>query len=234
MHGRLEYLLWAFALIVLVAVAGVVFYRVAFDPTALIVTPDPRAPWISTPQPATAEIHQWRRQSAPVERFFTFFDAPVRAGPVRLRMRALGEATLFLNGQMVYETPSEAAMSRPPDDWKAVREISVGPFLRKGRNSIGVSVRNATGPGLLSLRIDGRGVSLATSTEWLTSVDQQRPKQATLAVDVRPHVTAIAGEKPLASMAAHTGSLLALFALGAFGFWGWTRFATPDSGGRLS
>jgi hypothetical protein len=234
MHGRLEYLLWAFALIFLVAAASQVFYRVAFDPTAIVVTSDPRAPWIATPMPATAEIHQWRRERAPIERFFTFFEAPVRAGPVRLRMRALGEATLFINGQMVYQTPSEAAMPRPPDNWKAVRGINVGPFLRKGRNSIGVSVRNATGPGLLSLRIDGRGVTLATGTDWLTSVDQQRPQQAILADDVRPHITAIAGEKPLAAMAEKAGSLLLFFALGALGFWVWMRFADPDLGLRLS
>ena len=175
MHGRLENLLWSLALLVVIGISVLVFWRVAFDPQAVIALSDARAPWIAAPGPVTAEIHQWRRERVPVTRFFTFFEAPVRAGPVQLRMRALGKASLFINGQRVYETPSDDAMPRPPDDWKGIREVNVAPFLRKGRNSIGVSVRNSRGPGLLSLSLTGRGVALATDPGWLTSVDQRKP-----------------------------------------------------------
>ena len=234
MHGRLENLLWSLALLVVIGISVLVFWRVAFDPQAVIALSDARAPWIAAPGPVTAGIHQWRRERVPVTRFFTFFEAPVRAGPVQLRMRALGKASLFINGQRVYETPSDDAMPRPPDDWKGIREVNVAPFLRKGRNSIGVSVRNSRGPGLLSLSLTGRGVALATDPGWLTSVDQRGPQLAVLASDVRPHVSAVAGENTWAALSQNTGSLLSFFALGCFGFMAWRRFADPDAGPRLS
>lgn len=234
MHGRFERLLWGLSFVALVGLLGALFYRFVFDPTAIIILPDGRAPWIAAPSPATSEIHQWRSKRVPVERFYTFFDAPVRAGPAVLRMRAAGEATLFINGQLVYRSEVLGVMPRSPDDWKAVREIKVGPFMRKGRNSIGVTLFNSRGPGLLSLSLEGRGVSLVTGPGWLTTVDEGPARPAALANDVAPHVTASLGERPLAAAAAHAGSLLLFFALGVVGFWAWRQFADPEAGPRLS
>ena len=126
------------------------------------------ARWIVAPTPPQLHL----RAPADLETVFerTFDPEPDVA---TLALRALGRATVELNGRVV------ASPADFPASWKQTHSVGVASALRPGPNTIQVSVVHANGPAALNLAFG----SLRTDTTWLVSIAGSNPRPARLASD---------------------------------------------------
>ena len=108
----------------------------------------------------------------------------------RLRVRALRAFRVLVNGEPVPGARSDGSR------WRDTTELDVARWLRPGANQLAVEVENPTGPGLLSLRLDGPGLSIASGPDWQVTLDGGRVALAGLADDTRRSAAALAVETP--------------------------------------
>jgi hypothetical protein len=184
------------------------------------------APWIMAPAKVSADLEQWGRADVPVVRFSRRFPAPEAPVEPRLRVSALGDVRVLLNGELLAELPRAGRRGRA----SAEVELS-GPLARTG-NELVVEVANATGPALLSLRSEGLEPALVTGPDWAVETEAQRFAGAALADDTRINPRALAVETPFEALRDQRNPLLVLFVLGMALFLAGERWL-GDRGPRL-
>jgi hypothetical protein len=171
-------------------------------------------PWIWPPiTPAIPSL--WLDRSHPrVCRFERHFLVDRPEGPVTLRVRALRDLVLRVNG---HEVPLPG---RDPRRWKEATAVEIAPLLVTGENAVRVEVRNPDGVGLLQLRIDGTVAPVVTDGHWLAAWEDYPLAPAAIANDDAHLPEGAALPTPLAGVKAHGLTLLALFGVGMGLFFG--------------
>jgi 4-amino-4-deoxy-L-arabinose transferase-like glycosyltransferase len=132
----------------------------------------------------------------------TTFERRLDPGPEArtLTVRALGRATVTLNGRVV---------ARPTDfpaSWKQALTIDVVDALRPGTDTLRVSVVRSTGPAALNLTLDATG----TDEDWVASIAGSNPRAARLATrhpEIDPGLPGTEGRSPLGALAASVPTL---------------------------
>lgn len=198
----------------LLAALGVLVYAAALDGDVVLIRQEPPAWWITLAQRPTIRPVQVRRDAPPVTTFseeLLLHDVPERAP---LRVRAVRELELAVNGRPV------PLPDRDPARWKCPSEVDVAAWLRPGTNRVEASVANPEGPPLLQLHLRAGAQELATGSLWHAERDGQ-PRPVELAHDVRRHPQA--EELPVAwrELLRSAPLLLAAFLPGAA--LGWRR-----------
>ncbi len=148
----------ALAICFVLGVAGVLLHGALWSPAVPLLLPG-GAPWI-TVQPVlrlgALNVDLSRIPATVFERRFLVERIPDAA---MLRVRALREVALTLNGQPV-PVASDAM------HWKEQSVADVAALLVPGENVFHAEVRNATGPAVFQLRLDGLSPALVTDPNW--------------------------------------------------------------------
>ena len=196
MSGIERGVIGALGAVVVLSVAATVF-RMDSDPVGPFLSPGALENWIAVEEPVTAEIRQWRRVEVPVVRFQTVFDADSAGEPIEMVFRSFGEATIWLNGELVFggEEARQAAL-----DWKREVRRDVTGSIRPGRNRLVVDVRNARGPALLSLGRQGPAMEVSSGPNWTARLGKGPRRPAVLANDTRPHLSAHRAERAMSAL----------------------------------
>ncbi len=215
MRSRADSLAWGAAGLAVLLAIGAAAYRIVCSPAGIVILQDSEAPWIMVDAPVTARIQQWRRPTTPRASFSRTFRLDVPPERAQLGLRAFGEARVFLNERPVGFDADPATRAA---DWKRVRRTEVGALLREGENTLRVEVANRRGPALLALRLENDALLLTTGAGWSGRVDDEAPRPAIVASDVRPHPSSSAGERPLAALARVWSTVVALLATSAAAF----------------
>lgn len=149
----------------------------AFHPAVPFLTRDDAAPWIGYPIAPDGMMGLAPRDALPVTRFVRTFDVPGTGAPdATLRLRALRTARVAIDG---------AWLPLPPaDHWRDERSIPIGDRLGLGTHEIVVAVTNATGPGLLSLRLEGLPSPLVSDESWHV---ERSPAETRNAIRIGPN-----------------------------------------------
>ena len=199
MKSRADAVAWGVAAVLVLAALGLTAQRVLSSPRGIVLLTDPGAPWIMVDDPVDAYPRQWGREQPAATRFLAAFDVGDPSAPARLSLRAFGEPRVSVNGVAVPLRGEEK-------NWKRPREAEISNLLRRGSNRIEVEVRNARGPGLLALRLDGSaGVLLSTAeSEWTGALEDGVVRQ-TIAASERRHPSSLASERPFRELARSSG-----------------------------
>jgi hypothetical protein len=194
---------------------GVFAARCVTNPAIPFLVQDAEAPWIMFPIAPTGLMGLASRDAPPVTTFRRSFDVPA-SGVARaeLRVRAMRACELWLNGAPI-NPPGASARH-----WREYRSLDVSGGLRPGANELRVEVRNPTGPGMLSLRLEGLPQPLVSDGSWTVSVDDGGPKQAIFADAERVNPSTYAMPSPLEGLAARRNTVLVAFVLSALLFLG--------------
>jgi hypothetical protein len=138
---------------------GAFAWRCAGDPAIPFVVQDARAPWIGYPLPPAGVVTSAPLDALPSTVFVRIFESPA-AGEGHLRIRALRRFEVNLNGQPVPTPPATR-------HWKEYVELPVR--IAAGSNTLAVSVVNPTGPGLLSLELEGAPTPLQSDAGFVVT-----------------------------------------------------------------
>jgi len=193
--------------------AAVLIHAVYRSPDIPFVFQRGEARWIQYPAPISPlAIHAGEGGTTVFEHRF---QAPDSDRPWMLRIRALGDVKLALNGAPLAIDDRE--------NWKSESTLAIGGRLRPGENHLLAEVRNPRGPALLNLRIDGPETSVASGQAWLARQEGMPPAQARVADDTRPNPEGGTSPGPLRSAASHRYLLVTLFLLSCLAAHGVTR-----------
>lgn len=198
------------ALALVVLSTGLLASRCALDPAVPFLVEDESAPWIGYPLPPVGVSTVARRDALPVTVFTRRIVAPA-AGEARLRLRALRHWEAYLNGERLGSSPEGG-------HWREYQTLPL--HLRAGANELRVEVVNPTGPGLLSLAVEGLPEPLV-SDERFRVTSRGFPRRA--AVPIRGDAinpSTFAMPTPGEGFAARPATPLAGFALGVLLFLG--------------
>jgi hypothetical protein len=172
------------------------------------IVQDEAAPWIRYPLPPAGVVTASPVDDPPPTVFARVFDSPV-ATAGRLRVRALRRFEVQLNGERLPAPPR-------PRHWKEYVEIPVQ--LRAGANELAVVVTNPTGPGLLSLRLEGPPDTLKSDDHFLASTQTLPARRARQVGGASPNPNAFTMPSPAEGFAARGILPAAGFGLGALLF----------------
>jgi hypothetical protein len=175
------------------------------------------------PQTGTLWLDQSRPRTGLFERHF-LVDRP--QGPVTLRVRALRDVVLHVNGHEV------ALPGRDARRWKEATVVDIAPFLVTGDNVVRAEVRNPYGVGLLQLRIEGTVEPIVTDEHWLAAWEGDPLAPAAIADDGARLPDSSALPAPLLGIREHALALVALWLGGTGLFLGlrdrsWARTRAP-------
>jgi len=194
---------------------GVFAARCVTNPAIPFLVQDAEAPWIMFPSAPTGLMGLASRDAPPVTTFHRSFDAPASGVPkAELRVRAMRACQLWLNGAPI--DPPGAGASH----WREYRSLDLSGGLRPGANELRVEVINPTGPGMLSLRLEGLPQPLVSDGSWTASVDDGGPKQAIFADAERVNPSTYAMPSPSEGLAVRRNTVLVAFVLSALLFLG--------------
>src|SRR5208337_5033990 len=171
-------------------------------------------PWIGpriVPHTAGKLVNESSIPHAVFERHFT---SAVPRGPAMLRVRALRDLVLSVNG---HEVPFAA---RDPQRWKEAWVVDIAPLIVPGDNILSAGVRNPDGVALLQLRVDGLSSAVVTDEQWLAAWEGEPLAPAAIADDGLRLPDSTALPAPLAGIRQHALALLALFLGGMIVFLG--------------
>ncbi len=200
------------AAFVLAATAALILWSARVAERAYLIRHDPDAYWITPQQAPHTTARRVDRSDPPAfvfAREFQLAAAPERA---RIRLRALRDVELRVNGQAV------ALPGRDPRRWKSPVEADVAELLQPGSNRIEAEVRNSGGPPLLQLRLEG--VAERVATGWAWSVESRgQPLRAVVADDVRDPPRGESLPRPFEELRKRAPVGLALFLLAAAPAW---------------
>jgi len=195
------------AAIVLVPLA-LVIARCSVSEAVPWVVPSASAPWIMAPVPVSADLEQWGESDVVPTRFAVRLRPTAVARGARLRLRALGDARVLLDGAEIGRLERSSARGRS--------EASLSVGLAAGRQAqIEVEVSNAYGPGLLALTSEGVTPAITTGSHWSVALGGSAPAPALAADDTRRNPRALSVETPREAVIANAPMLLALCVLGA-------------------
>ncbi len=166
------------------------------------------APWIVAQTPLQTNGMEIDAAHPPLAFFERHFSGDGRSDRVTLRVRALREVTLFLNGQQL---PIESDPSR----WKELRALDVTSRIVAGDNLLFARVTNPVGNPALQIRIDGLAEVLVSDTRWASAWEGDPVAFAALAEDSVRHPESGDLPAPLASLRAKTAPLACFAAIGA-------------------
>lgn len=195
------------ALLVLLLSAAWLLFSMRRSSDLLFIVNDERAVWITMPGPVTLKTFIAVPGKEPTATFTRHFRHEGPEPTANVHVQAFGDVTLELNGRMVPLRRGQRAC------FKAPCRASVSQLLVAGENSIRARVSNATGPALLSLRIDGPRFALSTDERWEVSIDDGPAEPAVRADDTRPYQAAREATTPMAALRERAFALLALFVL---------------------
>jgi hypothetical protein len=202
----------ALALCFVIGVGAVLLRAALYDPDVPLLPRDDSAAWIADPMPLHTQ-GMWIEKARPRARLFERrFHAPETHGPVTLRVRALGELDLTLNGRAL------DLSARDPRRWRMPTVLDVTPLVAPGENVLRAEVRSARGAALLQLRLDGFAEPIATDPRWLAARAGEAFAPARLAEDRRALPDAAALPAPGPALRANAPLFVALFALGVAAF----------------
>ncbi len=207
-QGRATRLQRAGAIALLVASTAFFAARCALDPAIPFVVQRGDAPWILFPAAPTGLMGLAPRQAPPVATFNKSFQVPAEGvSRAVLSLRAMRSFRALLNGTELTGPGAD------PRHWARFRRLDVTHLLRPGTNALRVDVTNPTGPGLLSLRLEGLPRPLASDAGWTVSVAGGPPRRASLASDDRVNPSSFALDSPLEALAARRDTVLLLFTI---------------------
>jgi len=158
-------------------VAGSIFFQVEVS-DAPFLTRGSGAAWIGYPFVPSSEAVPVLRDDIPAYTFVRHFDLAKPPSAARLSARGLRSMELSVNGSTVLWDP-------PLTSWKQVLEVDVAEKLVPGRNQVRVRVRNAEGPAMRQLTVEGEGFAIQTDPSWQVSGPGLPTVNATLADDRR-------------------------------------------------
>jgi hypothetical protein len=205
----------AIAALLALGIAGVLTWDVLRSPAVPFLARDD-TPWIVARTPLQTDGMLIERAKPPTSFFERKFIAKPGATHVTLRVRALREVSLLLNGK---ELPLPG---RDPDRWKDATLLDLTPHLVAGENVLFASVRNPAGNPALQLRIDGLAGTLTTDERWISAWQGDPVAYAVRAEDSIRHPESVALPAPPAALRAKAVPLLLLGAAGGALF-GWLR-----------
>lgn len=195
--------------------------RCACAPQVIFLSQNPRSAWIAAPAEVTPVAQSADPTGEPATHFTRSFDAAPGTGPVKLHVRALRELDLELNRRPV------PGLVRSAGDWKREATVDVTSLLAPGPNELRATVRNARGPALLALRVEGLEAPFGTDASWTAQRQGTSPVPAVVADDTRPLPGWITGPATWTSVAGRGVLLLGLFAAAATASAVWRRGAGP-------
>jgi len=167
------------AALLLLLAPFLVWLRCTHAPQTIFVSQDPRGYWIMAPDEVTALLQRSEPGAKPVTTFTRVFEGTPAVGPVRLHVRALRELELELNGQRI-------SLAQQAEDWKRESTADLSGLLAPGSNELRATVRNARGPALLALRVEGLADPLGTDASWTSQQEGTAGRPAIIADDTRP------------------------------------------------
>ncbi len=170
--------IWAAALLA-IAIAGGIAHDVLESPDVPFLAAGD-APWIVAQTPLQTHGMEIDRAHPPVSFFERRFSGDGRGERVTLRVRALREVALFLNGQPL---PIESN----PERWKRGAVLDVTSRITPGENLLVARVTNPTGNPALQLRVDGLAQPLVSDTSWPSAWEGDPVAYAALAEDSIRH-----------------------------------------------
>ena len=186
--------------------AGVVAHDVLRSPSVPMLLGD--TPWIVAQTPLQTNGMEIDLSHPPLAFFERRFSGDGHAERVTLRVRALREATLFLNREQL-------PLASDPAQWKEVAVLDVTSRIAPGENVLFVRVRNPDGNPALQLRIDGLAEPLVSDTRWPSAWEGDPVAYATLAEDSIRHPESALLPAPLPSLRAKAIPLACFAAIGA-------------------
>lgn len=203
---------WQVGLALLVLLASLLWVSNAIfrDPRVPFLTGVDDPTWITPWQPIDTNAIRVDPSRIPVYTFTQHFSLGEQAGGARLRMRAVGGASLRIDDRLLWE-------SRPGRSWKRSVELEVGEALPPGSHEIRVRVANERGPALLQLRIedeDGEAL-LETGPSWRVVGPGGRRLEAVRARDTRPAPESFSLPSTGRVLVDEAAALGLLFAVGA-------------------
>ncbi|HVP29754.1 MAG TPA: hypothetical protein VMW35_11400 [Myxococcota bacterium] len=160
------------------------------------IPPQTSSRWIDPEHPAPHAFFERR------------FTTGAPRGPVTLRMRALRDVVLRVNG---HEVPLR---ERDPRRWKEASVVDLAPLLVVGENALRVEVRNPDGIALLQLRVDGLDSPLSTDDGWLAGLEGEPLGPPAIASEPVRFAGGAALPAPLPSTQRHVLALAGLAAGG--------------------
>ncbi|MCX5737520.1 MAG: hypothetical protein NTZ61_03305 [Proteobacteria bacterium] len=202
----------AIAALLALGIAGVLTRDVLRSPAVPFLARDD-TPWIVARTPLQTDGMLIERAKPPTSFFERKFIAKPGATHVTLRVRALREVSLVLNGK---ELPLPR---RDPDRWKDATLLDLTPHLVAGENVLFASVRNPAGNPALQLRIDGLEQTFITDQRWISAWQGDPVAYAVRAEDSIRHPESVELPAPPASLEAKAVPLLLLAAGGGALFW---------------
>ncbi len=188
---------------------GLVVLRCSCSQEIPFLTPSRGAPWIAALEPIDGTLRQWGREDVPVTVFRRRFELAQVPAQARLRVRALRAFRVLLNGEAVPGASGDGSR------WRDSVELDVTRWLVPGANQLAVEVENPTGPGLLSLRLTGPGLEIASGPDWQVTLDGGRVAPVGLADDTRRSAAALAVETPGEALRERWVAVALLFVAGA-------------------
>jgi hypothetical protein len=212
---------------------GAVMLRCASSQEIPFLFPSREAPWIAAQEPIDGKLRQWGREDVPVTVFRRRFELAQPPSQARLRVRALRGFRVLINGEVV--PGAEGDGSR----WRDTTDLDVARWLAPGENQLAVQVENPIGPGLLSLRLDGPGLGVASGPDWQATVDGGRVVPVWLADDTRRSSAALAVGTPAEALRDRWVAVALLFVAGvaaslAFRSYGSARLTAALPGATLA
>lgn len=217
------------AALVLVGTLAAIVAADRWAPRFYVIHHESGAYWLTAPQrPGHAgaiPVVQDRPPRFVFERSLRLGDVP---GAAHVRLRALREVTLSVNGEVVPLT------GRRPDRWKDASRVDLAPWLREGPNVVAVEVVNREGPPLLQIASEDLP-GLATRGAAWTLRRAEDPDgtrvRAVVAADVSPYPLGAGLPRPWTALGERALPLLVVFLL--CGAPAWLGLAAPRGvGGR--
>jgi tetratricopeptide (TPR) repeat protein len=118
------------------------------------------ARWILYPKPLDSMPHRVARVSTVFKRDFKIDRLPSTAS---ISIRCFKAGSVAVNGQTVTNLILDG------HEWKKLRSVEVGSFLRAGENEISITVSNSVGPPALWFVFECGGVRFGSDTNWQAS-----------------------------------------------------------------
>jgi hypothetical protein len=196
------------AILILAPVAFLLFQG-TYSPDISFIYPHGGASWIMAPS-SLSTFSRTDPGEALFEKDFTLDPHP--EGPIRVRLKALRKAQLYVNGRPVF--PGRSGR----DNWKTEIRADLSPWLRPGPNTLRVHVQNPLGPALLWLKVEGPNERVVTDETWKSGIDPESMVPAILADDTRKLPDSLNAPTPFQALQRQGPRVLLLFAF-SLGLW---------------
>lgn len=150
-----------FAAVMALVVTGILKLRT--DPQVTLLLGEGGAQWIRFPKPFQLMIHDPGKMSTAFRSRLDIREIPPNA---ILTFRAMKQAAVYLDGQLILRTPDE------PDLWKEARHLDLAPSLVRGAQELRIDVVHLNGNAALLAHCSSLGIF--SGERWEASIDGQQ------------------------------------------------------------